>query len=188
MYITKEIELGKKIGGQYEMLHTEADWPVDHPVIRSIPRGTQAEYELRFTFGDVPFLGFIDSLDLEKKSILELKTGRKTSPWTQARVNRHDQLVVYYAGVKELLGECNPYTKLVWLPTHELQSSDVIDGLEFPKSELMLTGESEVFTRCIQHNEVIAYRNIVQQVAREISEDWTIWSKLHPIDNYEQEV
>lgn len=182
LYETKEISFGKKTGKEYEMLHTEESWPVSNDVIRRIPRHTAAEQELLFTLGEVPFKGYIDSFCPKTGSIIELKTGRKTSPWNQARVNRHDQLVAYVIGVKALFGEANPYVKLIWLPTHDVETSGSIDGVEFSTKELALTGEHHIFSRCVQLSDITEYTKKVENVAREISEDYTMYKRLKGLE------
>ncbi len=176
-YITPEIEFGKQVGAQYEALHGDVPVTLMHPIIGSIPRGTYPEYELRCEVRSIPVLGYIDSFDETCSRVIELKTGK--TPWTQSRVDRHEQLKMYSSALRVMHGEYNPYVTLVWLPTRNRQVRDVIDGMEFAGRAIELTGEIKPFTTCIHANDLLEYEKDVERVAREISEDYTIWQRLH---------
>jgi len=176
-YITPEIEFGKIVGGQYEALHGDVPVTLMHPIIGSIPRGTHPEYELRCEVRGIPVVGFIDSFDETCSRVIELKTGK--TPWTQSRVDRHEQLKMYSSALRVMRGEYNPYVTLVWLPTRDRPVRDVIDGMEFTGRSIELTGEIKPFTTCIHANDLLIYEKVIEQTAREISEDYTVWQRLH---------
>jgi len=177
MYITPELEFGKKIANQYEALHTDPQTDVEHPIIRNLPRGDVAEYELRCSIRDIPVLGFIDSYETDTNHIRELKTGK--TPWTQARVDRHPQLKMYCACIKAIVGEYNPYVDLLWVQTENVEDMTEIDGMKFGTRKIQLTGEYDRFTTIITANQLLEYEQLVERVAREISEDFTLWTRLH---------
>lgn len=178
MYITPELEFGKLIGGQYEALHKDEPVDLTHPVIGQIPRGTTPEYELRCELRGVPVLGFIDSYNEENRRIDELKTGKV--PWTQARVDRHPQLKMYAASIKHMHGSYDPYVYLHWLETENYEDDECIDGISVGTRRIRLTGRLETFRTTVMINDIIEYEKMVEQVAREISEDYTMWQRLHP--------
>jgi len=178
MYQTPEIEFGRSVARQYEMLHTEENWPVDHPVIRRIPRGTRPEFEVRAEIESIPLLGFIDSYDENSGIIHELKTGK--TPWTQARVDKHGQLKIYSLLLKKMFGKHNPYVQLHWLPTATTKKKDIIDGIGFTSNEITLTGDVETFHTTISITDLFDYTRLIKQVYSEIVEDYGLWKRLHP--------
>lgn len=178
MYITPELEFGKTVAEQYEKLHKDADADVSHPVIRSIPRGDSPEYELRCEVAGVPVLGYIDSFNEPDMKIRELKTGK--TPWSEARAKRHPQLKMYCACIDKIFGSYNPYVDLIWVPTKDVTVTDIIDGMSFPTRKIELTGEYKPFPVTIMRNDLLEYEKVVVRVATEISEDFTVWSRLHP--------
>lgn len=177
MYITPELEFGKLVGGQYEALHKDESVDLTHPVIGKIPRGTTPEYELKCELRGVPVLGYIDSFKDSDLKIHELKTGK--TPWTQTRVDRHKQLKMYCACVKSIHGKHNPYVDLHWLVTENYEDDEMIDGIPVGTRRIRLTGELETFHTTVMYNDIIEYEKHVEQVAREISEDYTMWRRLH---------
>ena len=177
MYITPELTFGKKIAEQYEALHTDEKVQVDSPVLQTVSRGNIAEYKLECELNGVPVLGFIDSFDESNNTIYELKTGKV--PWTQARVERHQQLLMYASCVKALHGKYNPYVKLIWLKTHKVDGIIEIDGVKCSHPEIQLTGDKEEFIRIVHADELVDYQNEVEEIARAISEDYSVWKRLH---------
>lgn len=178
MYITPELEFGKLVGGQYEALHKGEPVELIHPVIGDIPRGTTPEYELKCELRGVPVLGYIDSYNEENRRIDELKTGK--TPWTQARVDRHAQLKMYASCIKQLHGSYDPYVYLHWLETENCEDDVLIDGIAVGTRRIQLTGRLETFRTTVMVNDIIEYEKLVEDVAREISNDYTLWQRLHP--------
>lgn len=179
MYITPELEFGKLVGGQYEALHSDPLAPLEHEVIRKIPRGTTPEYELKCELRGVPVLGYIDSYDESTMQVHELKTGSSKYAWSQSRVDKHPQLKMYAACIKQMHGSYNPYIYLHWIETERYQDSEVIDGIDVGARRIRLTGKLTTFKTTVHHNDIIEYEKLVEQVARDISADYTVWSRLN---------
>jgi len=179
MYQTPELEFGKRVAEQYEALHKDPDAPVEHPVIKRIPRGDVPEYELKCEVRGVPIVGYIDSFDTNMQRVHEVKTGK--TPWSQARVDRHPQLKMYCAAMRSLTGSYNPYVYLHWIETRNTTGGTMIDGMSFGKRVIELTGELATLHTVVTHNDLLEYEKVVEQTAREISEDFTLWKRLKNI-------
>jgi hypothetical protein len=107
---TKEMLFGVEIGTK---LATD---PIFMP---QVPRYPKYEHELRFNFGDIPMVGFIDGWDGIEYALGEYKTGKK--PWTQKRADTHGQFDMYNLGlwITEKIKPEEIVNSLHWLPTQE---------------------------------------------------------------------
>lgn len=108
---TKEMLFGSEIGRRLAS---------DPTFMPQVPRGEVFEYELRFMFGDIPMVGYIDSWSEKTQFILdEYKTGKKA--WTKKRADEHGQFDTYTLGMW-VLRKIRPEDiklRLHWLPTQE---------------------------------------------------------------------
>lgn len=180
-FSTMYTEFGKEVA---EILEDKKAKKRD-PVLCKIPAYSVCEQELQFEIEGVPIKGYIDSFDPKKKRIIEYKTsvrreGRKPF-WNEVTVKRHNQMLLYACGVKELFGEVHPLTKLIWMETDvkeicteiEFGNETIIDC----KPSLYLTGHFEVFKRWLEDWEFDWMRKEIVRVATEISEDYTNYQK-----------
>lgn len=107
---TKEMLFGSKIGNA---LATDPNFM---PHIKRYP---VFEYELRFKFGAIPMIGFIDGFDELILDLGEYKTGKKE--WTQKRADEHGQFDCYLLGlwVTKKIPPDRVTLNLHWMPTQD---------------------------------------------------------------------
>lgn len=129
-------------------------------------RGTP-EYEIRTDVAGVPILSFVDAFDKTTFEFDEYKTGK--IPWTQTKVQKHEQLTFYATGLKWKLGKMPKKCRLIWLPTHE-QSTDTSDFWSRVDKELSLTGEVVPFERVFDEREIARMELLIVNTAEEISD------------------
>lgn len=113
---TKEMLFGSEVGRKL------ASDPLYMPQVQRYP---VFEYELKFNFGKIPMIGYIDGWDGEidhrtlKYALGEYKTGKKA--WTQKRADEHGQFDTYLLGlwVTEKIDPYKVKLALHWMPTQE---------------------------------------------------------------------
>lgn len=129
-------------------------------VVALLPRYAKAEHEIRVElktpYGIVILLGKLDTFDPKPIRFREYKSGRV--PWTQARANRHRQLLHYAALIYLKHGKIPTEAWLDWVETEET------DG------EVRFTGTIKSFKVEIGMRDVLEYLADVSRVAREIDE------------------
>lgn len=165
---TPEMIFGKKIATMLEH---------DHEDFSHVPRYPKSEQKLQVQLGDVLFYGFIDSFHPDELRIYEYKTGK--TPWTKKRVAEHLQLDLYSAAVNSIYGDVTDECHLIWLPTERIENTN--DGLKTHAEayDIALTGEVKTFARHITPAERKAAIELLNAVAKEISEDYTNWCDRH---------
>jgi hypothetical protein len=153
-----------------------------HPVLSQIPLYPVREQPLEFEIDGVPIKGFIDSFDKRHKKIIEIKTGickDGKKPWDVVRVRKHEQILLYSLGVKELFGKVNPLIKLIWLETAWREKKEMVtfgnQTFENAVPELFLTGHFEVFDRVVEDWEHDRMKRLIVKTAEEISADYTAY-------------
>lgn len=167
-----EMIFGKKIAKILED-------PKEHPILSTVPRYSISEHGIKTVVDEVPVLGYIDSFDPETKAFIEYKSGhlnsKGESPWNKVNVRKHEQLPFYSLLIEVTEGTVDRNCQLIWLETKFKSKTMEFDGhiLESDSRELELTGRVEVFKRVITKWERIRMRNLIKQVAKEISEDFT---------------
>lgn len=178
-FSTMYTEFGKKIATTLEDKKAKkAD-----PVLCKIPSYNVSEQELLFTVGGVPIKGYIDSFDNKKNRIIEYKTSIKRSDgkqlWNNVSVKKHNQMLLYALGVKELFGSVHHEVKLIWMET---DIKEVCEEIEFGgititdcKPGLYLTGHFEVFKRKLEDWEFDWMKKEIIKIATEISDDYTAY-------------
>ncbi len=125
------------------------------------------EFEIRCEVAGVPMLAYLDGYDPEKNVFGEYKTGK--IPWTQAKVQKHDQLVVYAAMLKQLTGKLPEYCDLYWIETKE-GAKEVEDFWRSNEKEVNVTGRIIPFHREFDEREIDRMEFVIQKAAEEISE------------------
>ena len=159
-------------GSKYTAYGTEVHRMVQegkHP-FTNMPEFEISEQKIEVDVDGVPLLSFIDGFSPNTGTIFELKTGKH--PWTQARVNNHDQLVFYALAVHEKYGFHDPNVTLVWMQTADVPCIVEIDGLTWDSTKPEITGHIEIFKREIGDREIANFREHVVRTAREIHEDY----------------
>lgn len=129
-------------------------------VVALLPRYAKPEHEivvdLKTPKGVVVLLGKLDTFDPKTLKMREYKSGRVA--WTQARADRHRQLLHYAALIYLKHGRIPPEAWLDWVETEET------DG------EVRFTGTIRSFKVEITMRDVLEYLADVSRVAREIDE------------------
>ncbi len=152
-------------------------------VIEGLVQYPVQEQPFKLDVNGVPFYGYIDQYDPERRKFREIKTGiRKrdgSDRWTQKLVNEHMQLDVYSTLIEEKFGSVDPECHLDWLVTRNKIKEVSFDGhiLKNESSELELTGEVYSFPRIITAVERARMRFLIRSVAEEISEDYQSFLK-----------
>lgn len=129
----------------------------------------KSEYEIDIEIRGVRVKMYLDSYnnDPENPKLREYKTG--IVKWTQEKVLKHKQLVMYALGIKHKTGKI-PEVHLDWIVTEKNNIGDSfwekVDG------DRHTTGEIKEFKRIIHERELIEMENEIERVAVEISESY----------------
>lgn len=116
--------------------------------------------------GEVPILAFLDKYRPDK-SIGEYKTG--LAPWTMAKVQKHDQLIMYGVGLKWSGQPLPEYADLHWVETKEVEEERKDfwrDGAKI----ILATGKIKTFHREFDEREYERMEDLIIKVAGEISD------------------
>lgn len=128
------------------------------------------EYKIEAEIQGVPVLSYVDSYydesELNPHVFREYKTGKH--PWTQAKVQKHGQLLFYAVGLRAKIGTMPEYCDLDWIETAE--SSDSDDFWSQADKKLELTGKMQTFRRYFDERELERMEAEIVKVATEISE------------------
>jgi len=123
-----------------------------------IPRFTHSEFKIEVEVEGVKILGYLDSFEKDTGKIMEYKSGiphKDGKPrWTQAEVQKLDQLPFYSMLVKEKFSLFKPWVKLVYLETEWCEDTvqEEFDGhmLDKKVNRLQLNGNITEFNRRIE--------------------------------------
>jgi hypothetical protein len=125
------------------------------------------EFEIRCDIGGVPMLSFLDSYNPVDNVFREYKTGKVA--WTQSKVQKHEQLVVYATMLKQLTGKIPEYCDLDWIETKE-GGLPIDDFWHENEGAINVTGKIESFHRVFDPREVERMEKLIVKTANEISE------------------
>ena len=125
------------------------------------------EFEIRCTVMGVPMLAYLDSYDSVNNVFREYKTGKH--PWTQSKVQKHDQLTLYATMLKQLTGKMPEYCDLDWIETKD-GVSEVEDFWRTNEKTINVTGRVVSFHREFDEREVDRMESLIQKAAEEISD------------------
>lgn len=128
---------------------------------RSVKPGEFPEYEVRVEIKGVPILSFIDFYDGNNHIFEEDKTSK--IPWTQTKVQQHEQLPFYCAVLRAKHGIMPQSCILNWFETREHEGGGLQNDIEF-------TGVEKSFTREFDERECDRIEELIAKVAEEISE------------------
>lgn len=124
------------------------------------------EFEVRCIINGVPTLSYIDSYDDVKNVFRDTKTGK--IPWTQAKVQKSEQLLFYATVLKHSTGKMPEYAHLDWIETKETKDEQA-GGLQ-NENHLNVTGRVKSFEREFDEREVDRMQDLIVKVAEEISD------------------
>lgn len=125
------------------------------------------EFEIRTEVFGVPILSYLDSYDSVNNVFLEFKTGKL--PWTQSKVQKHDQLTFYAVALKHSLGNIPKYCDLVWIQTKD-GGMEIEDFWRSNEKQVNVTGYIKSFHREFDEREISRMEETIVRVAKEISE------------------
>lgn len=125
------------------------------------------EYEIRTEIKGVPVLSYLDSYDSKGNVFREYKTGK--IPWTQTKVQKHDQLTFYATSLKWSIGKIPEYCDLDWIETRE-GAVEVDDFWRENEKIVQVTGRLKSFHREFDEREIERMESLIVRVATEISE------------------
>lgn len=126
----------------------------------------QSEYEIDVTIRGVRVIMFLDKHIDDENIFREFKTGKIA--WSQVKVQKHDQLLVYACGLRAKSGEMPEWCFLDWIETTE--KSDESDDFfsEFDK-KVNCTGKVQSFKRYFDERELDRMEEQLLKTAIEIS-------------------
>ena len=125
-----------------------------------------SEFKIELLIHDVPFLMFIDKMREDLNVFREYKTGKIA--WDKAKVQKHEQLVVYAVGRRAQTGKMPAYCDLDWLETSE-KADESDDFWAKVDKKLKLTGKVKSFHREFDERELDRMEEKIVRVATEIS-------------------
>ncbi len=125
----------------------------------------EPEFKIKCFVKSIPILSYLDSYDPKNNIFREYKTGKIA--WTQAKVQRHDQLTFYATALKWKLGKIPEYCDLDWIETVEL-SEKTCGGL-YNEKKVNATGRIVTFHREFDDREIERMEDLIVKVAWEIS-------------------
>lgn len=140
---------------------------------RELANGEHTEFEMRVSINGVPVLSYLDFYDENQNIFEEDKTGK--IPWTQAKVQKHDQLLFYATVLKAHKGKMPEYCTLNWIPTKE--NKGYKNGGFEKETTISTTGEMVSFKRVFDEREVERMEKLISIVAQEISDNYIAWLK-----------
>ncbi len=122
------------------------------------------EFEIRCVINGVPTLSYIDSYDEVNNVFRDTKTGK--IPWTQAKVQKSDQLTFYATVLKHSTGKMPLFCHLDWIETMEGETEE--HGLHNEK-QINVTGVVKSFRREFDEREIKRMEKLIVKVASDIS-------------------
>jgi hypothetical protein len=147
------------------------EYPMDEnmqSVLMELDIEGTSEYEINCKVrGEVTIKAFLDKYRTRDGSIGEYKTG--LSPWSLARVQKHDQLLMYGVALKWCGRPLPPYADLHWIETKEIETERV-DFWRNGEKIILATGKIKSFHREFDEREFERMEDSIIRVAREISD------------------
>lgn len=125
------------------------------------------EHEIRIEIAGIPILAYLDSYCSKTNNFREYKTG--TIPWTQSKVQKHDQLVFYATALKWSTGKTPEFCDLDWIETKEYHEPTTDFWREGGKI-IGVTGRIKSFHREFDEREINRMEQLIIRTATEISE------------------
>lgn len=152
----------------------------NEPWTHFIPRYKTFEYDASFEIEGIPIEAYVDNIDLDRVQFNEQKTGR--TPWTQNKVENHLQLDIYSTLLELKLGKVHDTCYLTWVKTAWKPKEITLvtgDTITADSSELMLTGEFQMFKRVITKEDRERCKKLIVEIGKEIAEDYAALKHLY---------
>lgn len=157
---TKFLRFGKDIATLIESgKHKE--------LLPDLPVYDTPEFEIYIEVAGVPILAYLDCWDSKTNNFIEYKTGK--IPWTQSKVQKHDQLTFYATALKWATGNIPEYCDLIWIETKETKGESE-DFWREPAKKIEVTGRLISFHREFDPREISRMEQQIIRTATEISE------------------
>ena len=125
------------------------------------------EFKIQCDVAGIPILSFLDSYNSFENVFREYKTGKH--PWTQSKVQRHDQLVFYATALKWSVGKMPEFCDLDWIETVE-DNGATEDFWRKTGHIIHVTGRIFSFHREFDERETERMEQLLIRTAEEISE------------------
>ena len=129
-----------------------------------------SESEHRVVVNGVPTLSYLDSERPSLNVFKEFKTGK--NPWTQAKVEKHGQLVFYATVLAEVRGSIPEYCELDWIETEDIVGDDFWSQVD---KKIQVTGRIVSFRKYFTPEEIEEMRQDIRKTAEEISEAYKLF-------------
>ena len=148
---------GKELANYMDGEPVSLDDPMLELVVDQIPRLDFAEDELSYNVhgSDKKVICFVDHAKKDGSAFIEYKTGK--IPWTQEKVDEHDQMLFYALGYYITRGVI-PTSELVWVETMETEN-----GLRY-------TGMFKSFQRTFTMEELDNFAVKIENTIKEIAD------------------
>jgi len=125
------------------------------------------EFKIQCDIAGIPILSFLDTYNPEVNVFREYKTGKH--PWTQTKVQRHDQLVFYATALKWSTGKMPEFCDLDWIETVEDNAAAEEDFWRKNGKIIHVTGRIFSFHREFDERETERMEQLIIRTAEEIS-------------------
>lgn len=156
---TKYLEFGNRV-------HKMIEDGTYRDVLPHLTVYSERELEITCEVNGVPIFAIIDGYEPEPHVFGDYKTGK--SAWTQAKVQKHDQFLIYAVVLRKVKGVMPRYCETHWLETAE--GGDGGDFWDKVDSPLRLTGHNRTFRRYFDERELDRMEADILRVALEISD------------------
>lgn len=138
-------------------------------VLLQLDTDGDSECEILVEVAGVPILSYLDLDKPKDNSFNEYKTGK--IPWTQAKVQKHDQLTLYATVLKWKRGIMPDHCTLTWIETHEqIKESESDTFWRTTEKELKVTGRMIEFHRTFDEREITRMELLLIKCAEEIDQ------------------
>jgi hypothetical protein len=181
---TKYLKFGKGFAGLLEALKknpeliTNKEWSLAEfgidvtnenvkEVLEKLQRYEIHEHEIISEVAGVPILSYLDGYDQSTNTFGEYKTGKIA--WTQAKVQKHDQLTFYAVALKWSTGITPDSCDLHWIETKEA-AEETQDFWRGGEKKINVTGRVVSFHREFDEREIDRMEQLIIRSATEISD------------------
>lgn len=163
---TRELRFGKSIAKMIENRD-------HHTLLPNLILYPWIEFEIRTDVRGVPILSFLDTCNHHRGIFREFKTGKVgkdgNPPWTQAKVQKHDQLLFYAVALRAKTGEMPRHCHLDWIETvdNPVEEGDFWSRVD---RDIKVTGNIKSFQREFDKRELDRMEEEIEKIALEISD------------------
>jgi len=154
-FVNDAMIFGKKLADALEGKDAGDDESITM-LVALLPKYKVMEKELKAVIRGVNIMGKIDNFEPRKNPFKEYKSGMVK--WTQAKVDKHGQLLFYATLIYLVYGVIPPKIELVWAETKRDDQGEIYG-----------TGRIEVFERKIKLVDILKFMARIHKVAKGIS-------------------